>query len=181
MNIDELLLECRKGNNLAKEILLGRCKPLILSSIRKYHNIGDYDDLIQEGNLVLLESIDSFKLEYGVHFLGYLKMKLRYYYLDKKTVKLVSLNERDEDGIELLDKLGTNINIEEDMIFKEREKSLLEDIDCLSNRQKEIIIMFYFKDLSIGEIAKNLGLKYQTVANIKTRGINILKRVVKKS
>lgn len=42
-------------------------------------------------------------------------------------------------------------------------RELVDLLDVLPNSQKEVIILFYFKDLSVQEISENLNLSESTV------------------
>ena len=180
MTIERLVEESKKGNIDSKLELLNRCKPLILASIKKYHARGDYDDLIQEGNLLILESIDSFDGSYGVYFMGYIQMKLRFLYLNINSNEEWSLNREDENGLEFLERIESSFDMEEYILVWDENIDLYRKINILSPREKEIIEKFYFDDMTIGEIAQYLSLTYQTVANIKTNGINKLRKIVKR-
>lgn len=181
MCIAELVILSKKNNEEAILELIKRLRPLVISSINKYYSIGEYEDLIQEGNILIMESIEKFDTEYGVHFLGYIKSKLKYYYLNKNKVeKEFSLNELDDNGVEFIERIVSDINIE-DMILKEIEnRYLLSSLNKITEREKEIVLKFYFEELSLREIAEELNIKYQTVANLKTNAIKKLKFIVKK-
>lgn len=180
MTIEKLVILSKGSCGKSRLELIERLKPLVLSSINKYYSIGDYEDLIQEGNILILESIKDFDLDYGVHFLAYIKSKLKYYYLNKNKIEReLSLNAKDANGIEFIERLESNINIEKIIIERIENRYLEKQLESLSNRQKEIIREFYFEDLSLNEIAEKLSISYQTVANLKTQGINKLKTIVK--
>ena len=73
-----------KRNPHKREELLRKLKPLIIKSIRKYYNdFSQYEDLLQQGYEVILSVIEEFDEEKDVNFLWFIKMKLKFYYLDK--------------------------------------------------------------------------------------------------
>jgi RNA polymerase sporulation-specific sigma factor len=107
--LDDLLAKAREGDTKSTQLIIEKLNPLIISSIRRYYNkIMDYDDLIQEGRLVVLECIKDYDESKGVYFLGYVKIKLKFLYLNKHKEKItLSLNTsigEDEDQ-ELIDVL----------------------------------------------------------------------------
>lgn len=177
--MEDLVALARAGCEISKLEIINRCRPLILSSIRKYHRYGDYDDLVQEGIVVLLESIYSYDETYGVYFLGYLKLRLRYYYLARRELRDLSLNDRNEYGIEYQELIEDDLDLEELVLDKEEGSFLRESLKKLSRRESLIVGKFYFEGLTLGEIAEELDLSYQTVANLKHRGMKKLKTVVK--
>ena len=82
--IEDLLEFSRRGDPKSKEAVLLKLQPLIISSIKRYYNkIDIYDDLIQEGYEIILLCIHDYDPNKGVHFLGYIKLKLKYHYLNK--------------------------------------------------------------------------------------------------
>lgn len=175
---DSLLEKARRGDKDAAEEIVNRLKPLIISSIRRYYNKpNEYEDLIQDGILKLLECIRDYEPSKDVHFLGYVKTMLRYLYLDKHKMKLHhSLNEPVGDGEnELLDLLVSEDKGPLELILdKENNSYLLEALNSLSDRQREVIIMFYFKNMKMEDIAEKLGISYRTVVNTKVRAIEKL-------
>src|SRR5699024_4613845 len=107
--LDKLVVKAKKGDKESKEEILNRLEGLVINSIKKYYNnVHEYDDLIQEGNMVILESIASYDKRKGVYFLGYIKIMLRYSYLNNhKKRQHLSLNveAKNGEGDELLNLL----------------------------------------------------------------------------
>ncbi len=84
----KLLEKSKAGDLEAIEILLYKLKPLILASIRRYYNkVDEYDDLIQEGYEIILVAIEEYEENRGTQFLGYVKLQLKYHYLNKHREK----------------------------------------------------------------------------------------------
>lgn len=182
--IESLLDLSKKGDVKAKEKLLFKLKPLIISSIRRYYNRIDlYEDLIQEGYEIILIAIEDYDPNKGAHFLGYVKIMLKYHYLEKhRERQFLSLNELiDFTRTELIDLIeGDEKSPVDRIIDMEQNQILLDSINFLTKRQREIIVLFYIKGYSIDKIGKMLGISYRTVVNIKTSGINKLKKIIVK-
>ena len=124
---DSLLDKARAGDKASKEEIINRLQPLIISSIRRYYNKPkEYEDLIQDGNLIILECIEDYEPSKGVHFLGYVKTMLRYLYLDKHKTKIHhSLNEVVGDGeVELMDLLVSEDKEALDLILDEEDNKI---------------------------------------------------------
>lgn len=168
------------------EGLLENLKPLILSSIKKYYNdYNNYDDLIQEGNLLVLSIYKEKEIESGKHFLGYVKNALRFYYLDKHKVRreTMSLNQniRNGEGLELGDTLEDTKPNQEELILKDEEaKELRDALNQLTKNQRKIIFLFYIERKSIQDIAYQLNIKYRTVVNTKTLALKKLRENLNK-
>ncbi|NLJ77822.1 MAG: sigma-70 family RNA polymerase sigma factor [Tissierellia bacterium] len=176
-HIEELLALGRKGDSEAKEELILQLKPLVLSSIRRYYNRGDlYDDLIQEGYEVILNAIGDYDPDKGVYFLGYVSALLRYHYLEKhREIQPYSLNSKVDGGGEILDLIEGKEDPVADILEIETRGELFRALDCLTHRQKEVLIYFYVYELNMHEIARRLGIAYRTVVNTKTRAIEKLR------
>ncbi|AFS77307.1 RNA polymerase sigma factor, sigma-70 family [Gottschalkia acidurici 9a] len=163
-----------------KEEILEDLKPLIISSIKKYYNNYQmYDDLIQEGYEVILTILQEKKLESGKHFLGYIKNALRFHYLDKHKIKesSISINHNISDGenLELVDMLeDPNLTQDNIIVKKEEQRELWNSLLELTERQRDIVILFYVEEKSINYIAKKLGISYRTVVNTKTTALKKL-------
>lgn len=172
---NKLVEKARQGDVQATEEIIERLQPLLISSIRKYYNRPkEYDDLIQDGNMKILESIRDYDREKGVYFLGYIKTNIRYLYLDKHKEKIhQSLNQRIGHGeTEIMDLLvGEELNLLGDIIEKENNLELKKALSILTPRQRQVIKLFYEEDMSIGDIGVKLGVAYRTVVNTKTRAL----------
>lgn len=181
--LNELLAKARKGDKKSKEGILNKVRPLIIRKIQRYYNNKNlFEDLIQEGYLVVLECIESYDDSRGVYFLGYLKTMLKFTYLNKHKQRThLSLNipageDRDDEWIDLLESHGKN---QEDIILeKEGVGELRHALSKLTQRQREIVIAYYIEEISIGDIAKRLGITYRTVVNTKTRALERLRELL---
>ncbi|TJX14408.1 sigma-70 family RNA polymerase sigma factor [Tissierella creatinini] len=179
--INILLKESRKGDSLSRERLLKSLEPLIISSIRKYCNRpNEYEDLLQEGRVLVLECLDSYDESKGTHFLGYVKHMLMYYYLDKNKKKVcLSLNEKiGNDGEEeIIDLLESNDeDVLDTLIRFELGRHVKDSILKLTDKQRKIVFDFYIKGKKIDKIAEELNISYRTVVNIKNAALGKLKK-----
>lgn len=174
---DEMIERALKGSVEAKDTIIELLEPLIKSSISRYYfRAYLYDDLMQDGKLEILRCFEKFDPSQGVHFLGYVKTMLRYYYLNRnRDVECFSLDETNDEGLSQLELLQSEENIEEDYIESEINDELKLAMNKLTDIEKSVILDFYFNNLSLYEIADKRGIKYRTAVNNKTRAINKLK------
>ena len=182
--LNDLLAEAKLGDDKSKKRILESLYPLIISSIRRYYNkSNEYEDLIQGGREVILYCINNFDETKGAHFLGYVKTRLRYFYLNKHNEKLtISLNAKvgEDKEEEIVDLLKSDIENPLESLLRLEEKTILQDaLSTLTARQREIIIDFYYENLTLGEISKKLGISYRTVVNTKTVALNKLRKQVR--
>lgn len=174
-----LIEDSKAGDLKAKEEVLNRLLPLIIKSIQSYYNRRQFfEELIQEGNLCILEAIESYDPGKGVYFLGHAKTQLKYLYLKKNKEKIhLSLNTKiGDEKEEFLNTLESqDPQALDTMIKKEEIKALKASLVYLTDRQKQVTILFYLKRKSITQIAQELGISYRTVVNTKTRALEKLK------
>ena len=157
--LNDLLEKAKSGDTSCAEEILSRVQGLIFNSIQRYYNNrNEYEDLIQEGNLVVLQAIKEFDESRGVHFLGYVKTMLKYTYLNKHNIKHhLSLNVAvgDNAETELMDMLESDeISTLDNLLMMEEVSELKYALEKLTDRQREVIIAFYIERLSINDISK---------------------------
>jgi len=170
---------------LSKVKLIEMVEPLIKSSMKKYY-YGDTnkEDLIQEGRFKILDCLETFDKEKGVYFLGYAKAQLRYLYLNLSKFKEfeISLNSKidlGEGSVEMIDTLiDENVDIDGDFVKKCENENLRNTMDILTEREAQVLKMYYFEDMGMKDIAKDLGLAYRTVVNTKTNGLEKLRSII---
>lgn len=180
---NEMVKKAKTGDEKALGEIVESLQPLLISSIRRYYNKPkEYDDLMQDGNLKIIESINDYDLDKGVHFLGYIKMNIKFLYLDKHKQKIhQSLNEQLGDGErEMMDLLvGEEIDFLEDIIMGEDREILKKALSQLTPKQRQIIELYYGRNMSIGDIGEKLDIAYRTVVNTKTRALEKMGSVLK--
>lgn len=181
----DLVGKAKEGNEESKLEILSRLNPLIISSIKRYYNrIEDYEELIQEGKLCILEAIINFDPSKNVYFLGYVKLQLKYLYINKNRLRhhlSLNLEVGDESKEELVNLIPSSLEEPVTGIIRvELGKDLRNSLKTLTARQRHIVMLFYVERMSIGEIAQLLGVKYRTVVNTKTRAIEKLKNTIVK-
>lgn len=175
-----LLKKAKEGDMDSKEEILKRLQGLVINSIRRYYDKrNEYEDLIQIGNLVILECIDNYDDSRGVYFLGYVKTMLKYTYLNRhKERRCFSLNISigEDEECELIDMIQSDREGPMEVVLKSEIKSeLRQALYNLTDRQRDIVIFYYLNGLSIKDISTKLGIAYRTVVNTKTRALEKLK------
>lgn len=167
----------RLGNGSAKVDLINMLEPLIISSIKKYCPLPkEYEDLHSDCVLVILWCLENFDGKRS--FLKYVKSYLKYYLLDtfkylKNEPQRDSVNDLGED---LLNYIEDDFNLEESLIKKTDQKILNEAINSLAKRQREIIILYYYKDMSLKTISQKLKISKWTVVAAKKQALDKLKK-----
>ncbi|WP_053954698.1 sigma-70 family RNA polymerase sigma factor [Inediibacterium massiliense] len=179
-NIDDLVRICKKEDESMKEEILKRLRPLVIASMKRYfYDAKNFSDLLQDGYIKILECMDDFDEERKVHFLGYVKIQLKYFYMEKRRKRVydISLNTPIGEGEdELLDLLkDEDMNIEKELLETEQCMRLKDALKALSPKQKKVMIYYYGKGMNMKKIAKLEGVHYQSIVKIKNRAIKKLK------
>ena len=177
------LVKAKNGDVDAMKKVMEILTPLVTSSAKKYF-LGDmpYEDLMQEGYLVIAECVDRFDAEKGIPFLGYVKATLRFHFMDlgKQSVKdrWDSLDRPIANAvgdISLMDVIpDEEASADGAMLHDEKMKALMEGIKTLSPRELQVISLNYYVGLNMIEIARELGIAYRTVVNTKVHALRKL-------
>lgn len=162
------------NNDEIKQELLETLNPLIISSISRYCPVRrEFEDLLQDGRVIVLECIETYCKDRG-HFLNYVKNYLKYFYLD--TMKYLVKHESKIDLFEPNFDIEDGHITEEDFLEREIEVELYKAIRKLTERQREVLVLYYFKGKSHSEIADKLGIKVRTVINTKMNAIAAIRK-----
>jgi len=164
-----------------KKTILGKAHPLIVSSISKYALSKDeFEDLYQEGAIVILESLEKYDESKGVDLFCYLKMQLKFYYLNygRYNKKTISIYEPIGEGIEIADTLVDESGYIEDSILSSIEvKEAYKALMSLSYEERYIVKESIMRHRTLDDLAKELGMSRTTLFR---RRKNAIKRIYDK-
>lgn len=185
----KLLISIKHGDQQARKRLIESNLRLVTNIARQYHRPNvELLDLIQEGNLGLIEAVDKFDCEMGYRFSTFAVWRIRISILKflGKDDKIVSLDTPiKEDGNHLF--LSDTIEDKETIlgspscsrIEMEEPKDLHNQLTTLPPREREVITLLYGigmkRSWSLREIANKLGLSHERVRCIKDRAIKRLR------
>lgn len=177
MKKEEMQKRAERCTGEDMEEIVKDLRPLILSSIRKYYNkIYLYDELFQEGCVEVVEALLDYDPFTKVPFLAYIKKRLYYFYLGKNHKKEeISLDKENEEGDALIELLASDTDIEGDFLEKTEYKELQIAVSRLPERQRNIVIDFYFHRMKLKEISLKYGISYRSCVNSKTQGLENLR------
>lgn len=175
---DEELCALAKGDKVAEEYLLVRNKELVRLEARNlFLAWGEWEDLLQEGMIGLLQAIRGFSPDNGASFTTYASLCVRNKMLNAVTasnrkkhgamedyVPLDSPAFQSEDGSGLY-AVGVYDNPENLVISREEKGTLRKRIlDALSKAETEVFTE-YLKGSDYREIAAKLGKTPKSVDN----------------
>lgn len=173
---EELIAEIHKGSQAAMEVLVKRHYKYIFSYV--YRKVGDYHlayDMTQEILIKMMKSLYQYK-SFGKfpHWLLTIAVNhCRDYYRSRSYKQKLQENELSpsiKDGKE---------NVEDLVSKKEESERVRLALEQLPEYQREAIILKYYQDLKIKEIAKITDAKESTVKSRLKQGIDKLRILLK--
>lgn len=190
-----LTILIQQGDEQARQTLIEHNLRLVTHIAKTYyHPKVELLDLIQEGNLGLIEAVDRFNPEMGLRFSTFAvwwirKRILRYLGRSEDLVRL-DTPIKGEEGEALC--LGDTIMDEETILGgpacegqdtqleqEESRQQMLKRIERLSKREKEVLMMLYGvteeRALTPQEVAERLGVSIRRFYHIRDRALKKLK------
>jgi RNA polymerase sigma factor (sigma-70 family) len=148
-------------------------KRLVYSYIK---NSSDADDITQEVFVQVYRKLNTFQgnstLRSWVYAIAINKCKD---YLRSWKVRNIKLKGKLEQFVKSADRPNTP---EQHIIGKIEEKQLLNQVLSLPIKYREVIILFYFEEFSVNEIADSLSINQNTVRTRLNRGRGKLKNII---
>lgn len=189
---DKLLALFRRGDGAAGSELAVRYRPLIKRCTRPYFLVGgDSEDLIQEGMIGLVSSMQSYNTENGAAFRSYAELCIRRRILSAikaaSRFKHMPLNYRlsleelyGEDGEALpgLSDEKYNRSPEDLIIEREKKNDLYMLCRALLSPLEKRVLALYLEGLSYEEIAARCGKPVKSVDSALQRIKRKLSRAV---
>ena len=171
-----LIERVREGDKQAENRMVEENMGLVYSIARRFLNRGyDAEDLTQIGAIGLIKAVKKFNPEFNVQFSTYavpmITGEIKRFLCDDGAVKISrTLKENAMKGdkeIRLLDTI-TGEEIEDGVI----NKVMIDDIlSRLTEREKEIILLRYFRGKTQSEIAKIIGVSQVQISRIEKKAI----------
>lgn len=91
----------------------------------------------------------------------------------KKPVNSIYAGEEDDDGFSIADKISTNVD-EQTLIAN--KLTISELIENLTERERQIILLRYFRGKTQMEVAKVMGVNQVQISRIEKRVLELMKR-----
>jgi RNA polymerase sigma-70 factor (ECF subfamily) len=166
---EKLVKRCQKGDESAFRILVENYRDLLLGTAYLIlKNRQSADEVVQETVIKMWENLPSLRDS------GSLKPWLMRIVINeanrqfrKKSISTVSL----ESAPEIPD---DDYNIDELLIQEENHQMLREALSSLSPEQREVIVLRYFSDLTVPEIAAAVSIPEGTVKSRLSRALDRL-------
>ena len=189
----ELLKQVKLGDEQARKTLIESNLRLVTKIARQYRRPKiELLDLIQEGNIGLIEAVDKFDAEMGYRFSTYavwsIRKAIQEFLGEENAIEsLDSIIEDDGEEVFLSDMIkdaetilgGPSCEIIDAQLEQiEEQQRIFERLDTIPEREREVLMMLYgFKDkpMSLQDIADQLGMSHERVRCIKNTALERLK------
>lgn len=184
IELEKIVSKALEGDEDSRLQLLEKLRPLILSHSKKYGGRQGMDeDMYQEGILEILEGLKDYDRSKNVPFLGYISLRLRYYYENRrrreKTIYSLDKNIGGGQDTSFLDFIeDENVKIEDNYLELERNREIFNALNSLTKNQKYIIVQYYFYKKPLKEIAMEKGVHHVTISKTKAAALKKLKKLL---
>lgn len=196
ITLEELATAARNGNMEVMPLLWEKTerliKMLILKAVNKrvLPNYIDESDVLQCGYFALLAAVKAFKNN-GLKFTSYLNYSVKNAVnecINGKSrkdpkIKEISYNQpvKDKSGddiemLELIEDQAAEHEIYEPLELSEAQRIVIEAVDELPQRQRDIIQKHYFYNISIKEIADKQGCCISNIQQIERQTFRMLRK-----
>jgi RNA polymerase sigma factor (sigma-70 family) len=171
---DQILDAIKEGRNQQiLQQLYDQNLPKIKMMIKK--NGGNDDqafDIFQDGVIVLFRHVREGKFDQKYELSGFLYTICRNLWINyiKRQNRLTEL-----DSIEY--KMADSVNLEEDLLTKEKENKVHEVLSQVGDRCRELLKYSVFENLSMREICEKMGFSTENAA--KTRNYKCKQKLLK--
>ncbi|MCB1167362.1 MAG: sigma-70 family RNA polymerase sigma factor [Leptospiraceae bacterium] len=147
---------------------------LVRKAISMLGNPQDAEDILQEALVTAYRALKSFRGESGIYTWLYriVVNKCRDFHRSKKNAPSDSL---DNVAFMIHDE---RIDLEKNLELSTESTYLIQQINTLDERYREILVMRYFDDLSYQEIAGILDIQVGTVKSRLFKARELLKRAI---
>ena len=138
--------------------------------IIKCHNVNDANDIIQEVYLEfwkILNKKDIDESNIKSYLIGIAINKIKKHYTLIQKIRTISIFDKSEKDIELINNLTSNINIEDMVIKKDEWEQVWSFVKNKRNQNiPKIFYLYYVLNLTIKDISNELQVSESYVKNI---------------
>ncbi|WP_411680019.1 sigma-70 family RNA polymerase sigma factor [Clostridium thailandense] len=186
VDINEMILNAKKGDKIATQKIIEKYTPFAIKTARSIYVKGyDIEDLIAIGQAAVIKAINIYDTEKSSAFTTYVfnTIKTEVYQVLRKNIKeasCCSLHSLNKDGLEFINTLVSDFNIEEDSIKREEKTILRTALKKLNEEEKEIIYWYFYHNKTLKDYGKYKGISYRTAVDRKKKAVEKLKKYLKK-
>lgn len=166
----EVLYQIREGNEEALQLMFEKYNSLISKKIYKFNLAYEYEDIHQEGLMMLYKSILTYNEKYAKTFTRYFEMNF-----ERKLMTIVTKKRRRSEifSSNELYIYEHNHNASGNSVYFELYKKEIEKV--LTNEEYLVYTLRELKNYSIDYISKQTSLKTKQIYNIMHRSRSKIK------
>lgn len=186
LELNSIVLQAKKGDNKAMKTIIEKFTPFILKQCKNIY-IKDYEfeDLIQIGQISLINAVKHFKIEKKKDFTGYAICSIKNNYKCEIRQKCkfnyeISLNSSN-NIYNMTEMFPSAEVIEDDYISKMEAKQLYTCLRKLAKEDQELIEWIYLKQKSIKSFSQIQGIRYETCVRRKKAILMKLRNMFEKT
>ncbi|NRD53379.1 sigma-70 family RNA polymerase sigma factor [Corallococcus exiguus] len=179
-SIEELIHRARTGEPKALEVLLKRCQP----ALRKWSTarVGDglpggarVSDVVQESALRAFEKFSTFRGQSEGEWMTWLRRVVASQ--ASSLVRAAQTDKRDAGDVQALDETAVAPGQSPSQFSSQQEewRRLLTNFYGLPDDQRRALSLFHLKDLSVAEVADQMGRSPTAIESLMQRGMKTLR------
>lgn len=155
-------------------------QPLVYSSMRKFYvAMSEQENISQEAFIQLLLCANKYDPSLNVPFESFYKMNLHYWFLGQinKKKELLVVDQDWQNGFSMADLEQSTIgNAQEATQLSELQMILAKALETLTEKQRQVVVLFYLKNVKLVDIAKGMGCSYKVAYKHKDAGIKKIRK-----
>ena len=168
LNDYELIDLIKEGNEVALNIMFEKYKFLIIKLIAKYNLTDEYDDMFQEGQIMLYHALKKFDDKFNKSFTRYFELSLEN--------KFKTFAKRKKKQPKLIEETMLNVYEAEPMYdYTEAKLKLFRKFELLTDFEREVFRERIINNKSVSETALILKISEKQVYNTMYRVKNKIK------
>lgn len=180
--IETCVLGAKDGNKEDLIKVLNQYKPFIFKTARKF-NIKNYDiyDLEQIGYMAVINALAKYKTgscTFSTYVYESIKNAFRYTARQnskhEKNVSLNSVVDPFNMSTEYINCINSSENLEEDILNSQEALEMRRAVSNLPPHEMELVLMIYYKGLSLKDYAAKKGITYYQASKKKELVLNKL-------
>lgn len=172
ISIEEMVAAMKAGKTEYFEPLFHSFSPLVKKYMKNYFlQFVEFEDLMQEARLVMLDAVERYDSEKGMRFSGYYRLMLQHHIYGIIRRENAYRRKSDRRAMSFEQLLETNHSVQMKFVDLQTPEYILtlresyQDYGALlSNFEKEVYLLF-ITGLSIRSIASHLDVEYIRVKN----------------
>lgn len=176
---DNELVSLSFSEKEASAILISRYIPLINKFAIQFGKVLDFDDMVQEGSMGLLDAISNFNPDRDIKFSSYASVCIRNKMLKAVEKQTSQKHGNGQKNLPLDELSGKSNGMTPESIFigKESLEAVIEDVKRVLSPLEREILFSHLGGIDYRSIAKNLGISQKSVDNALQRVRRKLKSI----